>query len=515
MPHTRNLLAVLALAVGIGAEISSSSAHAQSPPSMIFTGEARHDWFGWSVSEAGDIDKDGYAELIVGAPENNKGGLGTGRAYVFSGQTGALLYTFIGEATGAFTGEALGYSVSGAADVDNDGYADLVVGAPNGGLAGSAAGRVYVHSGKSGARLRTFNGETLNDFFGRSVSGAGDVDNDGYADLIIGAVGNDVGGDGAGRAYVYSGQSGSLLYTFTGEAAGDAMGYSVSGAGDVNNDGFADLIVGAAFNDLGGDYAGRAYVYCGQSGALLFTFTGEAARDQFGWSVSGAGNVDDDSYADVIIGARLNDAGGNAAGRAYVYSGQTGALLHTFTGEGAGDSFGFSVSGVGDVNKDGYADLFVGATSPSRIGFNTGDPGRAYVYSGRTGSLLYLFRGEKSWDQFGWSVSGAADINNDGSADMVVGAIWNDAGGELAGRAYVYSLDSCCTTPGDANGDEKVNIADVDFIISWLFSGGLSPSCFAESSANGDDKLNIADVTFLIARIFAGGTAPICGTTGA
>ena len=117
------------------------------------------------------------------------------------------------------------------------------------------------------------------------------------------------------------------LYTFTGEAAYDRFGFSVSGAGDVNNDGYSDLIVGAVWNDAGGSSAGRAYVYSGQTGGLLYTFTGEAADDRFGVSVSGAGDVNNDGYDDLIVGANWNVAGGNNAGRAYVYSGQTGGLL--------------------------------------------------------------------------------------------------------------------------------------------------------------------------------------------
>ena len=115
---------------------------------------------------------------------------------------------------------------------------------------------------------------------------------------------NNTGGGDIGRAYVYSGQTGGLLWTFTGEAAGDALGFSVSGAGDVNNDGYDDLIAGAYNSDAGGANAGRAYVYSGQTAGVLWTFTGEATGDQFGGSVSGAGDVDNDGYADLIIGGR-------------------------------------------------------------------------------------------------------------------------------------------------------------------------------------------------------------------
>jgi hypothetical protein len=395
-----------------------------------FTGET-NECLGWSVSGAGDVNKDGYADLIVGEPYNDAGGFEAGRAYVYSGQNGVLLYTFTGEAAGNIFGK----SVSGAGDVNNDGYADLIVGASYGG----DGGRAYLYSGKNGALFYTFNAETSNDWFGFSVSGAGDVNNDGYADLIVGAANYEAAGWSAGRAYVYSGNTRAVLYTFNGEATDDNFGWSVSGAGDVNNDGYADLIVGAYRNNAGGSDAGRAYVYSGQTGALLYTFTGEAANDQFGYSVSGAGDVDGDGYDDLIVGAHYNDAGGGDAGRAYVFSCQEICAyeeLYAITGEAAGDYFGRPVSGAGDVNNDGYADLIVGAYYNDAGGT---DAGQAYVYYGQTGGLLYTFTGEAADDHFGWSVSGAGDVNNDGYADLIVGADGNDAGGSYAGRAYVYS----------------------------------------------------------------------------
>jgi hypothetical protein len=405
---------------------------AQCSSLYTFTGEAVGDDFGMSVSDAGDVDNDGYDDLIVGAPENDAGGIWAGRAYVYSGQTGALLWTFTGEA--AY--DKFGGSVSGAGDVDADGYADLIVGAWQNDAAGNYAGRAYVYSGRTGGLLWTFTGEASSDYFGHFVSGAGDVDNDGYADLIVGAYGNDEAGDYAGKVYVYSGQTGAVLLTFTGEAAGDRFGYSVSGAGDVDNDGYADLIVGAPFNDAGGDRNGRAYVYSGRTGTLLWTFTGESIVAGFGWSVSEAGDVDADGNVDLIVGASLNDAGGTDAGRAYVYSGATGAVLLTFTGEAAGDRFGSSVSGAGDFDADGYADLIVGAYANAAGGNYAG---RAYVYSGLTGALCGILTGEVVNEYLGLSVSSAGDINLDGYTDLIVGAYGSSVGGLYHGAAYVFT----------------------------------------------------------------------------
>ncbi len=165
-----------------------------------------------------------------------------------------------------------------------------------------------------------FTGGAAGDNFGFSVASAGDVNNDGFDDLIVGASWNDAGGNNAGRAYVFSGQTGDTLHIFTGEAEFDLFGASVASAGDVDNDGFDDLIVGAYSNDAAGSSAGRAYVFSGQGGNTLYTFTGEASGDFLGWSVASAGDVNNDSFDDLIVGAFWNDAGGTDAGRAYVFS---------------------------------------------------------------------------------------------------------------------------------------------------------------------------------------------------
>jgi len=229
-------------------------------------------------------------------------------------------------------------------------------------------------------------GAAASDLFGFSVAGAGDVNGDGFADLIVGAFANDAGGANAGRAYVYyGGPAGDATadLTLTGAAAGDEIGVSVAGAGDVNGDGFADLIVGALGNNAGGPIAGRAYVYYGGPAADAvadLTLTRAAAGDNFGQSVAGAGDVNGDGFADLIVGAN-NDAGGGNAGRAYVYYGGPAADAIadlTLTGAAAFDNFGVSVAGTGDVNGDGFADLIVGAPYNDAGG---ADAGRAYVYS--------------------------------------------------------------------------------------------------------------------------------------
>ncbi len=316
-----------------------------------------------------------------------------------------------GSSTGGFVinGEAgsdySGYSVSNAGDVNGDGLDDLIVGAyyKNG-----QAGRSYVVFGKSdngainlaavagGTGGFAINGEAASDNSGYSVSSAGDVNGDGLADLIVGASSSNAG---AGRSYVVFGKSDNAAINLSEVAAGtggfvingqsslDHSGYSVSSAGDVNGDGFADLIVGA-YGAYGGDLSrpGRSYVVFGKSSGTAinlsevaagtggFVINGQSADDQSGRSVSSAGDVNGDGLADLIVGAPYSDpAAVNSAGRSYVVFGKnnntpidlsavaqgTGGFV--INGQSAYDTSGFSVSSAGDVNGDGLADLIVGA----------------------------------------------------------------------------------------------------------------------------------------------------------
>jgi len=200
------------------------------------------------------------------------------------------------------------------------------------------------------------------------------------------------------------------------------FGRSVSGAGDVNSDGFDDLIVGSEFGPP------NVQVFSGSDGSVLHTFDGDLANGDFGDSVSGAGDVNGDGFADLIVGAP-----NTVRGSAQVFSGFDGTVLYTFEGDSFDDEFGTSVSGTGDVNDDGFDDVIVGAPRDSNSGFFSGS---ARVFSGVDGSVLYTFNGDSAVDSLGWSVSGAGDVNNDGVADFIVGA--NRGGGNDGGYARVF-----------------------------------------------------------------------------
>jgi hypothetical protein len=387
-----------------------------------------------------DFNGDGYDDVVVGAYNY----LTVGHAYVYFGGPGG---TFDATADGALTaetaGDSFGFSVAPAGDVNGDGYADAIVGAPN--TAGSGAGRAYLYFGGSGAMFEaTANGtltdEAADDGFGRSVASAGDVNGDGYADVVVG------GGwtREPGRAYVYLGGPGGTFDAtadgrLTGEDAGDLFGGSVASAGDVNGDGYADVIVGAAQ---------RAYLYLGGAGP---TFDANAdgtialeAVDATGnpASVASAGDVNGDGDADIVVGA---------AGSVLVYLGGPGETFDatadaTLTGPAAVEGFssvGPSVAPAGDVNADGYADIVVGSEG---LCFWRGchTDGQVYVYLGGAGEAFdatpdgTLTAGEDGSESFGAAVAPAGDVNGDGYADVIVGDGGDDTAGLDAGAAYVY-----------------------------------------------------------------------------
>ena len=226
------------------------------------------------------------------------------------------LFTFTGDSAG----DGFGFSASNAGDVNGDGVEDLIVGVLFDDNKGTDSGSARVFSGIDGTVLYNFDGDSAGDVSG-TVSSAGDVNGDGFADFIVGASGDDNNGENSGIARVFSGSNGSVLYTFDGDLSGDEFGHSVSGVGDVNDDGFDDLIVGARSDDNNGISSGSARVFSGIDGSVLYTFDGDTTNDRFGLSVSGAGDVNGDGVADFIVGGG-GSGGANGGGYARLFVSQ-------------------------------------------------------------------------------------------------------------------------------------------------------------------------------------------------
>jgi hypothetical protein len=303
---------------------------------------------------------------------------------------------------------------------------------------------VRVHSGRDGSLLHVFFGAAAGNLFGHSVAGAVDINKDGYDDLIIGAPGAAAPGMDSGEVRVYSGRHGTLLYTSTGEAAGDQLGFSVSGLKDTNGDGFDEWLAGAPFHDSNGSNSGRVSLYSGFNGSRILFHDGAAAGDEFGIAVGRAGFIDGDGREDWIASAWRNDSGAPDGGRVRVISGADGSILRTETGPAAGFGLGRGgVCGLGDVDGDGFGDFLVGSPFADEEGTNSGV---ATVYSGQIGGgILHSFVWAEGGDLLGYSVASAGDINGDGIQDVLVGLAGADSPLPGAGEAHVY-LGGCWST---------------------------------------------------------------------
>jgi hypothetical protein len=400
--------------------------------------------FGWGLA-VGDVNNDGLEDVAVGAGYEDVGGnVNQGRAYVFSGLDGSLLYTLDtpNPQADVYFGNKLAVG-----DVNDDGYGDVAVGAEEEDVGGNVdQGRVYVFSGLDGSLLHTL--DTPNPqagaVFGAAVA-VGDVNDDGKADIAVGAYSEDVGGTTSqGRAYVFSGLDGSVIYTLDMPVGQTSAYFGLRLAvGDVDNDSKADIAVAAPGEDVGGTAdQGRVYVFSGADASLLDTLDSPnpQAGAEFG-SWLEMGNVNVDGKADIAVAAHLEDVGGTAdQGRAYVFSGADGSLIYTLDSPNpqASACFGGPLA-VGDVDNDGKADIAVAAHLEDVGG--TADQGRVYVFSGADGSLIRTLDTPNPQinPRFGWNLA-VGRVNADSYGDVAVGADKEDVGGNVdQGRAYVFS----------------------------------------------------------------------------
>jgi len=466
-------------------------------------GEVSHSSFGYSVSTAGDVNNDGYSDVIIGSPSYYGSSSTTGKVYVYFGSSTGLqsdpAWTMDRQYNSNYQVDGFGRSVSTAGDINADGYSDIVIGAHytswDDQITDITKAAAYVYYGSSSGlpQIRNWVYNFDDKIFQIDVSNAGDVNGDGYSDVLLGINGiNDIFiVHPIEKAMIFNGSNTTLStiecdWAVSSDQSDSKFGNSVSTAGDVNNDGFDDVIIGAPLYDNGQTDEGKVFEYNGSSEGLHDTpdWTAEGNIDlaQFGYSVSNAGDVNNDGYSDIIIGAPT-------AGKAFVYLGSSAGLLSfpVWTGNSYSPDhqYGISVSNAGDVNGDGFDDIVIG-TYPFEI-YNAHNVG-AYVYFG---SASGINSADPSWtasnpspgQNFGKIVSAAGDVNNDGFDDVIVSDFSSSKVFAYYGSAnkgmfeienwsayvqgannYVSSISDAGDVNGDGYGDIIISKMDYQYL---------------------------------------------------
>jgi FG-GAP repeat len=370
--------------------------------------------FGQSVADAGDLNFDGYSDLLAGAPTANRFGKWEGGAFVFSGYGGSMLRYF--HNISLDSGVRVAHSVANGGDVNGDGIPDQVIGSPFidtfGGKTG--AGSVEVYSGADGSLIHSWHSGDKQ-AFGISVSSAGDWNQDGYSDILVGSSEERVAGNTyAGSAFIYSGFDGSILLRLDGGAPSDFFGSDVANAGDLNHDGIDDILIVAPYTDFNGtNGGGSVYGFSGGNGDLLFRVDGGVDRMGGGMTVCSAGDVDRDGTPDILIGTPYH-------GGALILSGLDRHRLFRFGPTATWTGFGKAVAGGKDINLDGYDDFLISAPNHDSQFFR--DAGAVYLFSGYDGSLIQQWQGDSNFANLGKSIGWLDDQNHDGLVEVMFGS---------------------------------------------------------------------------------------------
>jgi len=425
---------LLAAALIVATHVAVSPARAQG----IFSGELAGDDFGTGLAGVGDLNNDGFEDFAVGAPGQDDAGSDAGRVYIFLGRAENIGPIADIVLSGGDGGDHFGYAVAGLGRFNNDIYDDLAVGSPDSDAGGAGRGRVHIYFGNSSGTGLTagpiLSGQQGGDHFGYALDGGFDFNDDGRTDLAVGSPDRPTGGARAGEVRIYFGASSPTALgdvILTGDQSQDWFGASVSRAGDVNNDNFGDLVVGAPQPFQAN--SGKAYVIFGRSDGqapVRLTLTGEFGGDRFGWAVAGGGNLDSDGFDDVAVGAPRQDAGATQNGAVYVFRG--GNPMNNVSdakvgGRESGDEFGSSLAINGDWDDDNHSDLVVGAPLSDDGGNQAGEInlflGASPIDAGSRGVYLgpRLLAGFAASDNFGTAVH-FVDYNDDGHSDVLAGA---------------------------------------------------------------------------------------------
>jgi hypothetical protein len=457
---------------------------------LALPGTVPNSMFGASAA-TGDWNGDGRADLAIGAAGDGSGG--AVRIW-FGGNPGTTPDLVL---TGEHPSDNFGSAVANAGDVNGDGIADLIVSAKLSDIGAPDAGVAYLFLG--GPRFGhgpdvTFVGRRPAGAFGYAVAGIGDINHDGFADVAVGAPDDNAAGAITGRAFVYLGgphPSAAPALEVTSASAGSQFGFFVRGCGDLDGDGFDDFMVGANWEHTDARYAGRVYVYRG--GARLsdrpaWVLSGHAPSEMFG-SDGTAGDLDGDGAPDLVIGTQYGAGREKESGNAYVYFGGPRFDTHAdlvLRGEKAGDLFGNFVTVLGDVNGDGIADLGVSAYASDAAGASSG---RAYVYFG--GPTLrdapdVVLDGHVPGEDFGMPLLAAPDLHGDGERHLYVGAPLSGADMPWGGRAYVYDVRRYRIL---APADGQAIAHGAHFTLRWA---GAEPADVALSTDHGQHWIVVA-----------------------
>ena len=409
---------------------------------------AANEEVGNTLASVGDVNGDGYDDVLLGAPSSNWGQSNTGGVWVFYGSAAGLgtVSTLIG--TGAQQDEQFGASIAGLGDVNGDGYADVAVGAPGWDTTEVDAGLMLIYYGDATGLFSPIlrEGATAGERLGASVAGLGDIDGDGFADVGAGSPNFEGGSTDVGRARVWFGSSAGIgavaEYTSTGNNVSQAaFGQAMAGLGDVNGDGFDDFGVGAP-GEIGGD--GVVHVWFGDAGRTFgasTTVTSPFPASAFGERLAAAGDTNGDGYADILVGAPQHNPGGApGAGVARLLLGDPNAISAGFpvatdvVGSETNEATGTGLGGLGDINGDGFADWAVGRPGA------TGSVGVVEVHYGDFGggaAVSVDLQQASGPMAFGTAVDGG-DTNGDGFPEILVGAPEYTGSSANQGALFLY-----------------------------------------------------------------------------
>ena len=456
---------------------------AQTPiPTQIIESNQADSYYAWAATDAGDINGDGYGDVIVGAYNYDNGQSNEGVVFVYHGSATGLSVIPDAILESNQINANFGRSVSGAGDVNNDGYDDIIVGAWSYDVGTGNEGRVYIYHGSPTGIITTpariINGTQVGGNLGSCVSKAGDLNNDGYDDIVVSAWVYESGQFDEGRVYVYLGSAtgipGSAIAFMDGNQDWAHFGTSVANAGDINGDGYDDIVVGFELFDNGQTDEGKILFYNGTASGINTTPSAQIESDQafasLGYDVAAAGDVNNDGYDDVIAGAYRYDNGEGDEGAAFIYHGSSSGIITTpatlLECNLPVSYFGISVSDAGDFNSDGYDDVIVGA---SLFSHGSSAEGSTFLYKGTASGIhttpYLVMESDQAFAYLGTSVSTTGDINNDGFDDILTGVNFYDNGETNEGAIFVYHMcaDSLyADLDFDGFGDplNKVNICN-------------------------------------------------------